>query len=368
MKPKLLFLTVDALGESILERGETPFIDKLRSDGFTPERARSLFPTLTTPMMSSILTGCYPDTHSIACNSRLDRDTGLVRGKLRDLKVPTLGEILVQEGYTVASVQHFMLENRAGIDYTQIEVNSTQKIKELVLGAMEDHTAVFAIFQSVDSAGHRFGPFHAKTLEALSEVDGAIGELVDAWKGERFVLALSSDHSMSYANMPSDFSLAEILDSLGLEGRFLNEGDSARGLDVAMLRYPTVPIFLLSERAKQLGGELLERLRKAPEIGATYSKPEMEALGNGGYADISYSLKKGYSTEKEILKVVEGYGYHGTENEADSIITFYGPEIRKGRIPEMKLIDILPTTLAFLGLDYQGEVDGKNLRGVGDAD
>ncbi|HNS67458.1 MAG TPA: alkaline phosphatase family protein [Mesotoga infera] len=360
MKPRLLFITVDALGPEILARAKAPVIKRIMEEGLSVQKATSHFPTLTTPMMSTILTGCLPDRHGIECNTRLDIGAGRVRGKLRDLKVATIGDILVENGYSVASVQHFMLEGRAGISYTQTDGANTTGMTDLIAGCMEEFDAVFTIFQAVDAAGHRFGPFHERTLAEVEKIDWAIGRLLEVWKGREFLLVISSDHSMSYADRASDFSIEEFFASMNLKAAFIGEGESFSNLDIAMLRYPTVPIFLLSERARNLRVEITDRLRNERELWRVYSKEEMESLGNGRYGDIACTLNKGVTTARALVKM-GGFGYHGTEGEEGTVIAFQGSMLKSRRIPAARLADIVPTTLRILSIESERKFDGENI-------
>lgn len=360
MKPRLLFITVDALGPEILARAKAPVIKRIMEEGLSVQKATSHFPTLTTPMMSTILTGCLPDRHGIECNTRLDIGAGRVRGKLRDLKVATIGDILVENSYSVASVQHFMLEGRAGISYTQTDGANTTEMTDLIAGCMEEFDAVFTIFQAVDAAGHRFGPFHERTLAEVEKIDGAIGRLLEVWKGSEFLLVISSDHSMSYADRASDFSIEEFFASMNLKAAFIGEGESFSNLDIAMLRYPTVPIFLLSERARNLRVEITDRLRNERELWRVYSKEEMESLGNGRYGDIACTLNKGVTTARALVEM-GGFGYHGTEGEEGTVIAFQGSMLKSRRIPAARLADIVPTTLRILSIESERKFDGENI-------
>ncbi len=360
MKPLLLFITVDALGPEILARARAPEMKRIMEEGLSVQKATSHFPTLTTPMMSTILTGCLPDRHGIECNTRLDLGAGKVRGRLRDLKVATIGDILIENGYRVASVQHFMLEGHPGISYSQTDGADTTGITRLIASYMEYFDAIFTIFQAVDAAGHRFGPFHERTLAEVEKIDEAIGRLLEVWKGREFLLVVSSDHSMSYADRASDFSIEEFFASMDLKAAFLSEGNSVSNIDVAMLRYPTVPIFLLSDRARNLRLEITDCLRNERELWRVYSKEEMESLGNGHYGDIAYTLNKGVTTVGALMET-GGFGYHGTEGEEGTVIAFGGTMLKDYRIPAARLADIVPTTLKILSIESERKFDGENI-------
>ena len=117
---KLLFITIDSLGQDLVDKSNAVFIKSILRMGNTIENLKTAFPSLTTPMMTTILTGQYPETHGIYSNSIYNYEQNEVIGKLRGVKVPTISEILMNKGYKTLSVQHFMLENRCN-KYVQVD-------------------------------------------------------------------------------------------------------------------------------------------------------------------------------------------------------------------------------------------------------
>jgi len=365
-RPGLFFVTIDALGPELLQKAHTPFIDNLADQGVLVKNAKTAFPTLTTPMMSSILTGYYPQKHGIFANTVLDTEQGMVKGTLRKLKVPAISDILAGEGYSMLSVQHFMLEGRKAVTHFQVQGSRSERIREIVVKSFsrEDFDAVFCIYQAVDSLGHQYGPLHRKTVKALEEIDKELKTLWiflrDRW-GE-FVTVLSSDHSMSLAWKHSNFSIKKLLKSLGLKGAFLNAGDKVSpDLDCVILRYPTVALHLLSAKAKTLRDRIIEALKNVKDVDRVYTKKELEAMGNGGYADIAYCLKDGFTTVPSIL-ALHKFGYHGTYREESNVILFNGLKIARVTIENATVVDIIPTILSLLEIEPENSFDGKVLK------
>jgi len=90
MKVPLLFVTIDALGPDLVQKADMPFLKQMISQGASVKNATSCFPTLTTPMMSTILTGMYPQNHGIPANYRLFFEKKEAAGTLRNLKSITI--------------------------------------------------------------------------------------------------------------------------------------------------------------------------------------------------------------------------------------------------------------------------------------
>lgn len=363
-KIPLLFITIDALGPELLSKADAPFINSLMESGSRVEDARSCFPTLTTPMMSTILTGCYPASHGVAANTMYFESKRCIKGKLRKLNRKTIGEILSEKGYSVLSVQHFMLENKADIDYRQVDGNKPEELTAEVMKAFDNkkYDAVFCIHQAVDSCGHKHGHLHRKTINALEVIDSELEKMTEKLKevwGD-FVIVLSSDHSMSTAETHSDFSIKKTLKLLGLRSDFFKEDEPIpENLDCLLVRYPTVGIFTLTEEAIGKKKEIIDILKNEPDIQRVYDSEEMSALGNTGYGDIGYCLKKGYTNVPEVALKVKKFGYHGTLDEEPCIINYWGYGVPEMKIAHSKLVDIVPTTLSLLNLEAKETFDGE---------
>jgi predicted AlkP superfamily pyrophosphatase or phosphodiesterase len=364
IKLPLLFVTVDALGPELLSVAHTPFIDDLMKNGMRVLDARSGFPTLTTPMMSSILTGCWPSRHGVPSNCTYDRSSRRVVGRLRDLKVKTIAEVLSNENYSILSVQHFMLEGRGKVTYRQTNGASSRAITLEILNAFQSYKydAVFCIYQAVDGTGHRYGPLHPKTVKALEAIDN---ELERLWVYLRniwgqFIIVLCSDHSMSRAEKSTHLSLVRLLKSLSLKGGFLKEGEEAPiDWDYVLLRFPTLPIFLLSDKAKAMEEGICHLLSCQEDVEHVFRKVELAAIGNSVYADIAISLLKGYTFAPALFILFKKFGYHGTIHESQAIVVYAGAGVPNLEIPTAELVDVTPTTLRLLGIETSEEFDGK---------
>jgi arylsulfatase A-like enzyme/Flp pilus assembly protein TadD len=107
----IILITLDTLRTDRLscygsDRVQTPNIDSFAADGVRFSNAASTVP-FTLPAHSSILTGLYPPGHGVRENV----------GYVLDKKLPTLGTVLGQAGWsTAAFVSAFVLDGRWGID------------------------------------------------------------------------------------------------------------------------------------------------------------------------------------------------------------------------------------------------------------
>ena len=106
----IVLVTIDTLRSDRIssygsDRVDTPNIDSFASDGVLFSNAASTVP-FTLPAHSSILTGLYPPGHGVRENVGYTLDPG----------IPTLAEVLSNEGWTTAGfVSAFVLDGRWGI-------------------------------------------------------------------------------------------------------------------------------------------------------------------------------------------------------------------------------------------------------------
>jgi predicted AlkP superfamily pyrophosphatase or phosphodiesterase len=333
--------------------------------GNTVENLKTAFPSLTTPMMTTILTGQYPETHGIYSNSVYDYEKNEVIGKLRGVKVPTISEILMNNGYKTLSVQHFMLENRCD-KYIHVDGSKPENNTDTIINELEnvDYDAVFTIYQSVDSIGHKYGALHKKRIEELEKVDQQIEKLYNyinkKWKD--YLLVINSDHSMSTYRKHSNFSIIKLLNRNGLKGNFYNPGEKIpKDVDFVLIRQPTVQIYLKSEKAKNKKNEIIYDLESEADIAKVYDEYELKKLHNPYLCDIAYTLKKGYTDNiSSLLLSVKSFGYHGTFEESNAIATFYSGNLQYEKLNDYDLTVITPKTLEYLGIDINlgaGEED-----------
>ncbi|MEA2066013.1 MAG: alkaline phosphatase family protein [Thermotogota bacterium] len=363
----LLFITIDSLGPEVLEKAETPFLDSIAETGSRVIDMRSCFPTLTTPMMSTILTGVFPEKHKIFSNMVLNKEEKKVEGVLRDLKSPSITDFLHKNNYNILSIQHFMLERREGVKHVQVNGNKPEEIRKTLEREMEEKSfdAIFCLYQSLDSVGHRYGPIHPKTIRELEKTDKELQLISDYLMDKlgEFVAVISSDHSMTLANNPTDLRISAVARVLELKVEMGKvEQKVSDNADILMLRFPTVPIYTLTEKAKEKLGLLVDMLKKFKAIDKVYTKEDMQNMHNPEYADLSFCFKKGYSTGLKSRRPGSFFGYHGTYHEEPSIFMFRGIDDANKTIEKGSLVDITPTTLDLLNIETTKYFDGKSLK------
>src|SRR5439155_22612209 len=156
----ILFLTADGFRADYAEWYQPPNISKLIAEGVRVRLASNVFPSVTTPNMTSLVTGSYPRTTGIACNSQYVKEEDRIVDKLRDNKAETIAETLHKAGWKTAGVNHFMLAGRGTDFYVAPGFVDVEKYTDAILDLLKNKGARFvgAIYGAADHAGHQHGP------------------------------------------------------------------------------------------------------------------------------------------------------------------------------------------------------------------
>lgn len=216
-RPVTVLVGIDGFRDDYLDRGVTPRLAALAKDGATGPM-RPSFPTKTFPNHYALVTGKRPDRNGIVGNSMIDPRRPGVMFSLGNAS-QSLDPFWWSEAEPV-----WITAERAGIrtatmfwpgsevaisglrpsDWVRYDQNvgNVQRVNTL-LDWLRRPAAIrpgFATiyFDTVDTAGHRFGPDSAEVNTALAEVDARIGELVDgaAALGVQINLVIAADHGM----------------------------------------------------------------------------------------------------------------------------------------------------------------------------
>src|SRR5215471_13037257 len=82
-KKYILFLTADGFRTDYIEWYNPTNLKSLIAGGVRVLNVKNVFPTVTTPNMTSLVTGSYPRTTGIACNSQYQKEEDRIESKLR---------------------------------------------------------------------------------------------------------------------------------------------------------------------------------------------------------------------------------------------------------------------------------------------
>lgn len=229
-KPYVILVSIDGFRFDYAERFKAKNILAVRDNGAAAASMIPSFPSVTFPNHVSIVTGMYPEHHGIVGNSFWDparneqysmQRTG-TDGSWYETATPLW--VLAEQQHLIAACMFWPTcdgEIR-GVRPTYWKkydggVPDESRVKQVIqwlkLPAEQRPHFITLYFSDVDSAGHRYGPESLETAEAVTLVDGMIGQLrkdLDALKLP-VDLILVSDHGMQDVN-DGEVSLAEDAD------------------------------------------------------------------------------------------------------------------------------------------------------------
>ena len=154
-KKHLIVISLDAMGFRDLNelRNLVPHLDQLIRRGTWVKRVRRIFPTLTYPSHTSIITGQYPVTHGIVNNTKIQprRQSPDWYWYRKDIKSTPLYDVARQAGMTTAA---FLWPVTAGskITYNLAEIFPNRIWTNQVLVSLKASSPLFLMYLN-----HKYG-------------------------------------------------------------------------------------------------------------------------------------------------------------------------------------------------------------------
>lgn len=370
--PYVILVSFDGFRWDYLDLYETPNFDRVAREGTRADRLIPVFPTKTFPTHYSLATGMYAENHGLVGNSfwAPDKEARYSIGDRETVMDGTFygGEPIwvTAERQGMVAASYFFVGSEAAIGGVRPtychRFDGSVPIDDRVDGALawlelppEERPHVITLyFSDVDGAGHDHGPRSAEVDAAVTNVDAALGRLLDGVAqlphGDQVHMVLVSDHGMMFTGGDSvdvlDMDLfpgVRLAESGPYANIFVDEGGPEREAQVRDSIAELIP------RADvYLRGDVLRRLR--------YS--ENERVG-----DIVVVSAPGrqVATPARARRFRDFYN-HGWDNlvpEMAGILVASGPRIPRGkRTGPVEAVHVYPLIAEILGLEPHDEVDG----------
>lgn len=214
----VLLVSLDGFRRDYLERADTPVLDRLAAEGVLSDGFVPAFPSKTFPNHYSIATGLYPAHHGIVGNRFWDPELG--EFEMMDLADNTdprfwLGEPIwitaEKEGVPAAT----MFWTGSEVDYDGLHptyrvaydgsISFEQRVDRVLywldLPEAERPRFITLYFSQPDHEGHIYGASSVQVINAVEDMDGVLGQLVDGLEDrallDRVNLFIVSDHGMA---------------------------------------------------------------------------------------------------------------------------------------------------------------------------
>lgn len=398
---------------------ELPNIRRLIRDGVWAASSETVFPSVTHPSHTSILTGVEPRIHGVLSNGLVDRETGerfhpTNKRRKEIVMAPTLFDAAKAKGLVTASF--FWPETREdpSIDFNIAEVfdpNRKADISAVDPAVLEElreagvpidlyfkwygsdrmmaadrilaESAAYALeqhkpglltihFLVTDEQQHEHGPHHYLAQTALTHTDAAVGLLMETVERlglkETTTFIVAADHGFHSVyhkmNVRPAFERAGVVDKLEMGGY---------GWTLSIRKKNS---FRDAEDLPKLEQAFAE-LTKLPNIARIVRPEDMHGLGLPRFEESKYvrgqymvlpdidtflTVEPHESMERVPLeKPSHGHGYLPTNPRMYTSLVLSGAGIERGvTIGHVRNLDIAPTVARLLGLDMRN-VSGRVL-------
>lgn len=365
-RPITILISIDGFRPDYLKRGVTPNLNAMAARGVSAAMQPS-FPSKTFPNHTTLVTGLVPDHNGIIANTMLDaRRPGekftmatedafwwadsepvWISAEKAGIRTATLF-------WPGANVEHDGLRPRDWQQFS-IKVSNRQRVDGVIdwlrRPAATRPAFVTVYFDTVDTAGHEFGPESHEVTEAVAGVDKAIGDLMHGLKGLHLApnLVVVADHGMA----------AVSADRVVMLDSFANPADYTLVEDGPFASLNPVP-----------GHEaaLAAQLAQAPAHVQCWPKAEIPARFHyGTHPRVPAFLclaETGWEVFAKLPKKGVKGGTHGFDNQSPEMAALFiaaGPSIRaKGPLAPFPNVDVEPLLRDLVGLPARAVRDGDD--------
>jgi predicted AlkP superfamily pyrophosphatase or phosphodiesterase len=336
-----------------------------------------VWPTVTWPSHTSIITGARPDQHGILNNGRGPLDPALSYWSANKLKVPTLWQCAGERGMTTAAVtwpvtmdakitwnlpEVFVRRDGGSMDLDSVAKYSTPGLVDEITRTypsfpqqwVDDRTRALAtIFLlqhkhpdlilthlvDLDSEAHDQGPFTANANAILERTDTLVGDILKAMPKD-YDFALVSDHGFEridhIANMKVEAAAAGV------------EGDIEPMGGIVVTKDQAVAEWLRGQSGKpgsDVGREIPhdELVRYAPKLA--------DAVAAFEPADHVLLFSRDASGAAHSPPPEKGdHGFWPLRHDYRGVFLLSGPGIKPGKLGAVEMVSLEDRLAAPLGL------------------
>jgi len=407
-KPRLVLVSIDGLRPDFY-RGvsfarESPNLRALAARGVSAAGMEPIFPSLTYPVHTSIVTGVSSSRHGIPANTVFAPKTGPTPDWYwfaDRIQVPTLWERARKAGRTVAIVRwpasvgaqvDWLVPEifgstgfDLGADWKLIQQHSRrelmdevladsglsvtkgyQSLKELDRFTLHAARRILQVHQpeltlvhlvNLDFVQHLTGRASPETHAALQETDGLIGQLLASVDLRRTNVVLLGDHGfLDYDKVLAVNVLFREQGWLATDGPVLKSWKV-----VAHAEGGQAAIYLAPGEGIELGRQVLELLRKnAPGRYTVLDREALDRLQAYPGALCALEAEPGFALGGSLAGAFEvqlksARGAHGHLPSRPALRAGFiaaGPAVgRTGDLGEIRVLDVAPTIASVLGLE-----------------
>lgn len=332
-RPRVILVSIDGFRPDYLDAGVTPNLSRLAQAGVLASM-RPSFPTVTFPNHYTLVTGRHPDRHGIVGNSFVDSTLGRFSMQKTESGWWNQAEpiwITAQKaGLTTATMfwpgsetEHAGIRPHYWRAFDQ-SVPGDARVDQVLAWMDTDPVPDFSTlyFDTVDTAGHRYGPGAVETLQAVAEVDGSIGRLVQGLRArglyEGTVIVIVSDHGMAETSPDRVMVLEDLVDPAAIE-----------------VVYSGAVVFLnpVPGRAEEARAALVRRHAHGECWDKASIPGRLQFGSHPRVSEIVCAADVGWLFATRSRPIVRSGGAHGYDNQAPEMSALFmasGPGIVRG--------------------------------------
>ena len=364
-RPPLILISVDGLRADYLDRGVTPHIAALAAGGVRAVAMRPSFPSLTFPNHYTLVTGKRPDRHGIVNNIMEDPSIPGVtftlsnRAVVADRRWWDQAEPVwvTAEKAGVRTATMFWPGSEAPIAGVRpstwlafdSEMPNEKRVAQVLawIDAPVRPGFLTLYFDTVDHAGHEFGPDASETTASVAEVDARIGDLVAglAARGVAANIVLVSDHGMATVSRDRSIILS---DRLPAGSYRVTSSGAVAGLE-ALPGKSEVLAAALRHADPHMRCWRKAAIPPALHYGRNARVPAFVCLADPGW------MIQGLPPRPRTRPMAELGGMHGYDPAVPDMAAIFvaaGPDLRAGMtIGAFDNVDVYPLLMTLIGVD-----------------
>jgi predicted AlkP superfamily pyrophosphatase or phosphodiesterase len=373
---KLLVLSVDGLDWRYLRDRDAlglkiPNIRHLLAMSQVADGVTGVWPTITWPSHTTMLTGARPDQHGILANASGPPDPALNYWSANKIKVPTLTQCLAAAGRTIAAVnwpvtvdakinwnlpEVYTSRNGDSSDMDTVDRFGTPGLVAEIGRAypsfpqqwLDDRSRALATIYllkqkhpdllllhlaELDSAAHEEGPFVPHVNAVVERSDELIGDILKAMPKDTD-LALVSDHGFERVDRIANLKVLAAAD--GVTGAMTIQGGLVTSID------PGAVAWLRRQLGKDVGREVPpeELAHYAPHLSGTAFEPAPHVMFGAATSGDAHTASK----------TKGNHGFWPTRPDYHSIFLLSGPDIKPGKLGTIDMVSLESRFAGVLGV------------------
>jgi predicted AlkP superfamily pyrophosphatase or phosphodiesterase len=359
----LLLISIDAYRADYIDRGLSPTLAMLATDGVQADSMQPSFPSLTFPNHYTLVTGLRPDHHGIVNNTMVDPTLG--KFSLSNRKAVSDGrwwnegtpiwETADAHGLRTATM--FWPGSEADIHGHHPDawkpfdgtVTANARVDQILawLNVPADKRPTFLTlyFDAVDHAGHEYGPDSPQVNDALRATDAALARLVQGLKQDglfdKMNIIILADHGMAGVPLANSVMIDKLvpIDKVQTVGMGILAGFNPLSNATAASSDFDAIEHTLEQPQQHMHCWDKTRVPKRLDYGSNPRVPQLLCLADVGWRITTTDYAASHAGHISVGE----HGYDNADPLMQALFVAHGPAFRVGaKVPAFANVDVYP--------------------------